>query len=160
MRRIWPLIVLIALLALPSAAAAQEDFDVTIRRTAHGIPHIEAKDFGSLGYGYGYAFAQDNLCVMADQYVTVRGERSRFFGPDGTWQMRGNGTTNRNLDSDFFYKRIIKRGTVERLMSQPPPNGPRPEVRQAVRGYVDGYNRYLADTGVANLPDPACRGKE
>ena len=29
-----------------------------------------------------------------------------------------------------------------------------------MRGYVDGYNRYLRDTGVANLPDPTCRGKE
>ncbi|HVF06081.1 MAG TPA: penicillin acylase family protein, partial [Frankiaceae bacterium] len=35
-----------------------------------------------------------------------------------------------------------------------------PEVRELVRGYTAGYNRYLRDTGVANLPDPACRGKE
>jgi acyl-homoserine-lactone acylase len=154
------LVVLAALLALPPAAAfGQEDYDVTIRRTAHGIPHLEARDFGSIGYGYGYAFAQDNLCVMADQYVTVRGERSRFFGPDGTWSLRGNGTTNRNLDSDFFFKRIIKRRTIERLLAAPPPNGPREEVRAAVRGYVAGYNRYLRETGVANLPDPACRGQ-
>ena len=45
-------------------------------------------------------------------------------------------------------------------MAQPAPNGPRPEVREAVRGYVEGYNRYLRDVGVANLPDPACRGAE
>ena len=44
-------------------------------------------------------------------------------------------------------------------MNQAPPNGPRPEVREAVRGYVAGYNRYLRETGVANLPDPACRGE-
>ena len=147
---------LLGLGASPSIAA--EDYDVTIRRTAHGIPHLEARDWGSAGYGYGYAFAQDNLCVMADSYVTVRGERSKYFGPDGTWQLRGNGTTNHNLDSDFFFKRIIKRGTVERLMNQAPPNGPRPEVKEAVRGYVAGYNRYIRETGVANLPDPACRG--
>ena len=29
-----------------------------------------------------------------------------------------------------------------------------------MRGYVAGYNKYLADTGVANLPDPRCRGAE
>ena len=155
------LLPLIVVLAVPPVAAAQDpDYDVTIRRTAHGIPHIKAQDFGSLGYGYGYSFAQDNICTMADSYVTVRGERSRYFGPDGTWELRGNGSENRNLESDFFFKRIIDRRTIEKLMAQPPPNGPRPEVFEAVRGYVAGYNRYLAETGVENLPDPTCRGKE
>ncbi|HEX2085082.1 MAG TPA: penicillin acylase family protein [Solirubrobacteraceae bacterium] len=147
-----------ALLIVPCTAAAQ--FDATIRRTDHGIPHITAKDYASLGYGYGYAFAEDNLCVIAEQYVTVRGERSKFFGPNASWAMRSNGTTNNNLNSDFFFKRIIAQGTVEKLIDQPPPNGPRPEVREAVRGYVAGYNRYLQDVGVANLPDKACRGAE
>ena len=44
----------------------------TIRRTSHGIPHILADDFAGLGYGYGYSLAQDNICVVADTYVTVR----------------------------------------------------------------------------------------
>src|SRR5688500_5548924 len=124
------LLTLLAVAFAPAATALAQDgeYDVLIRRSAHGIPHIKAANFASLGYGYGYAFAQDNVCVMADQYVTVRGERSKYFGPDGTWQLRGNGSTNRNLESDFFYKRIIKRGTIERLMGQAPPNGPRPEV--------------------------------
>lgn len=152
------LLVSCLILAVLAPPAAAEDYDATIRRTAHGIPHIQATDWGGAGYGYGYAFAQDNLCVMAEQYVTVRGERSRYFGPDGTWEQRGNGTTARNLESDFFYARINARRTVERLMAQPAPQGPRPEVRAAVRGYVAGYNRYLRETGVENLPDPACRG--
>ena len=155
------LLPLLVVLAVPPVAAAQDpDYDVTVRRTAHGIPHIKAQDFGSLGYGYGYSFAQDNICTMADSYVTVRGERSRYFGPDATWKLRGNGSVNRNLESDFFFKRIIDRRTIEKLMAQPPPNGPRPEVFEAVRGYVRGYNRYLAETGVENIPDPTCRGKE
>ncbi len=37
-------------------------FAATIRRTEHGIPHIEARSWAGLGYGFGYAFAQDNLC--------------------------------------------------------------------------------------------------
>ena len=44
----------------------------TIRYTEHGIPHITADDFTGLGYGYGYAVAKDNLCVLANSYVTVR----------------------------------------------------------------------------------------
>ena len=39
-------------------------YHVTIRRTAHGIPHIIAGDYGSLGYGYAHAFAQDAICPM------------------------------------------------------------------------------------------------
>ena len=45
-------------------------------------------------------------------------------------------------------------------MAQAPPLGPRPEIKDGVRGYVAGYNRYLRETGVDNIPDPACRGKE
>ena len=53
---------------------------VQITRTVHGIAHIEAGDLESLGYGAAYAHAQDNVCQTADHLVTVRGERSRWFG--------------------------------------------------------------------------------
>jgi acyl-homoserine-lactone acylase len=33
-----------------------------IRRTGFGVPHIRAHDERGLGYGIGYAYAQDNLC--------------------------------------------------------------------------------------------------
>ena len=134
-------------------------YDVIIRHGSHGIPHILARDFGSMGYGYGYAFARENVCTIAEQYVTARGERSRFFGPEGSWTFEGNGAVQNNLNSDFFYTRINQERTIEKLLAQPPPHGPRPEIREGVRGYVAGYNRYLRDTGVDKLPDDACRGK-
>jgi acyl-homoserine-lactone acylase len=150
-----------ALLAIAIAVAAPvaHAYDVTIRRTEHGIPHVFARDWGSLGYGYGYAFAQDNVCTIADSYVTVGAERSRFFGPDRSWRFEGNGTTVNNLNSDFFYQRINDAKVVERLVAQAPPRGPLPEVREGVAGYVAGYNAFLRDTGVDNLSDPTCRGK-
>ena len=157
MRRIALAVGLLAL--LPAPAAAQDGLDATIRRTPHGIPHIEAKDYAGLGYGYGYALAEDNLCTIAEQYVTVRGERSRFLGPDATYAWRANSSVNTNLASDFVFQRIIDTRVVEGLVAKAPPNGPRPEVRELVRGYAAGYNRYLRDMGVANLPDPACRGQ-
>jgi acyl-homoserine-lactone acylase len=132
----------------------------TIRTTSQGIPHIVADDFEGIGYGYGYAFARDNICVAADTYVTVNGERSRFFGPNKSYEFGGNGTRPNNLNSDFFYQRIIDNGTVEDIVAQGPPNGPAPEVRQTVKGYVAGYNEYLRETGVDNLSDPRCRGEE
>ena len=54
-------------------------YDVTIRRDGHGVPHIVAGDFGSLGYGEGYAFAQDHACTLADQVLRARGERARLL---------------------------------------------------------------------------------
>ena len=142
-----------------AAAPAAHAVDVTIRRTAHGIPHVYARDFTSLTYGYAYAFAQDNLCQIADSYVTVGAQRSRFFGPDNSWRFEGNGATVNNLNSDFYYQRINDTKVVEKLLAQPPPAGPLPEIKDGVRGYVAGYNAYLRDTGVDKLPDPTCRGK-
>ncbi|WP_380281941.1 penicillin acylase family protein [Kitasatospora purpeofusca] len=156
---------LLTALAPASAQAADTDlaagpgadrggWTTKIRRTEFGVPHILARDFGGLGYGYGYAFAQDNLCQLADQVVTVRGERSRWFGPDG----RSVGRPV-NLASDTYQQSVRRSGTVQRLLAQPAPLGPTGEVRQLVDGYVAGYNRYLRDTGADHLPDPSCRGK-
>lgn len=141
-------------------ARATDALQAVIRRTAHGIPHIEASSFAGVGYGYGYAFAQDNLCTMAEDYVTVDAQRSRYFGPNGSYQQRGNGTAPNNLNSDFFWQQIIDSHVIDRLLAQPPPKGPEEQVKEGVRGYVAGYNRYLHDVGgSAGVPDPTCRGK-
>jgi acyl-homoserine-lactone acylase len=153
---------------LSAAGDAGAPLKATIRRDSHGIPHIEAGDFGGIGFGYGYAFAEDNICTIAETYVTVRAERSQYtgegvegsFGPDGSYPQRGNGFGANNLNSDFFYQRIIDKGIIEDLLDDPAPTGPAPEIREGVRGYVAGYNKYLEDTGVGNLPDPRCRGAD
>ena len=145
--------------AIPSSASAAA-FSATIRRTEGGIPHITAPTYAGLGYGYGYAFAQDNICVMAEDYITVDAERARFFGPDGSYQQRGNGVNPNNLDSDFFFQQIIDSHIIDELLAKEPPLGPAQEVRDLARGYVAGYNRYLSDVGGTNgVPDSSCRGK-
>ncbi|MFI7042319.1 penicillin acylase family protein [Microbispora rosea] len=148
----------LALLAPPMspAEAADAGYSATIRRTEYGIPHITAKDYGGLGFGYGYAFAQDNLCTLASWVVTLRGERSRYFGPEAE---SDDPKPVANLTSDVYYKSVAASGVVRRLLARPAPVGPSDELRRLVDGYVAGYNRYLEDTGVANLPDPRCRGK-
>ncbi|MDO9408246.1 penicillin acylase family protein [Patulibacter sp.] len=151
-------IVLCAVAAPPAVAA--DRYDVTVARTEYGIPHIKAKDFASLGYGYAQALAEDDVCTVAETYVTVGAERSRWFGADKTYELRGNGSRAKNLNSDFFFQRINDRGTVERLAAVPPPIGPKDEIRQAVRGYVAGWNTWLKGKGgTAGIPDPTCRGK-
>ena len=128
-----------------------------IRYTEYGIPHIKAKDFAGLGYGYGFASARDNICVLADTYLTVSAERSRHLGPDAP----GNsayGAARTSLSSDLYFQQVIDSGVVERAVAAQPPHGPRAEVRDIVRGYVAGYNRYLRETGVSGISDPACSG--
>jgi acyl-homoserine-lactone acylase len=155
----------VALLNGASAASAGESLDApddglhaTIRTTSHGIPHILASNFAGLGYGYGYVAAKANICVLAETYVTANAERSRWFGPDGSYTQGGNGATQTNLNSDFFYQRIKDRGVIADLLALEPPRGPRPEIKEGVRGYVAGYNRWLRDTGVDNIDDPRCQG--
>ncbi|WP_374196270.1 penicillin acylase family protein [Streptomyces sp. ISL-10] len=61
---------------------------VVVRRIGHGMPHIVAEDCANPGFGTGWAQAADQVCVLADEFGTVRGvghgrgERSRHFGPD------------------------------------------------------------------------------
>lgn len=168
MRGIFGLVLIACLSACQSGgrhstttpAPSGDTLSAELRRTDYGIVHVKANDYASLGYGYAYAFAEDNLCLIADSYVTVNGERSKYFGPDASWTFTGNSTTNNNLSSDFFFKLIIAEQRIEALLELPPPQGPLPEVRELVRGYVAGYNRYLRDTGIDNLPDPSCRGAE
>lgn len=136
-------------------AGAPPTYSATIRWTTGGVPHILAGDWGSLGFGYGYVFAQDNICTMADDYVTVSAQRSQYFGPTATYVQRGNGTTVTNLDSDVFYQHLSDSGVTQVLA-----RGLDPRLRLLDDGYVRGYNHYLASVGgAAGIKDPACRGQ-
>lgn len=110
----------------------------TIKRTTFGIPHISAADFQGLGFGIAYAQAQDNLCLMADNYLSVSGERSRFLGADQSTQIGLWPATN--LDSDFYYR------TVQNLDALHAEHQRRSaDYRDLTRGWVAGYNAYLKD---------------
>jgi len=146
--------------AAPGPAAEGGPAKPTIRYTEYGIPHITASDWGGLGTGYGYAAAKDNICTLADTYLMVNAQRSRYLGPDGRTSPGQNQNTTTNLNSDLYFQRIKDNGVVERLVAEPAPDGPEPEVKEAIHGYVQGYNRYLSETGVDNLTDPACRGAD
>lgn len=131
---------------------------VTIRTTEGGVPRIVADSWRGLGYGYGFALANENICSMADIYTTVRGERSKYFGPTGTWQLTGNGIEFTNLESDFSHKRIIEEGTIGKVLKMKPPNGPLPQVKQVIDGYVKGYNAWLSKNK-NKIQDTTCAGK-
>ncbi|GAA3209609.1 penicillin acylase family protein [Actinocorallia longicatena] len=144
--------------AVGTAAAEEGPDEPTIRYTEYGIPHIIAKDWEGLGTGYGYAAAKDNICTLADTYLMVNAQRSRYLGPAGKASPGQSQNSTTNLNSDLYFQRINDDRVVERQIDRPAPDGPEPEVKETIRGFVQGYNRYLAETGVAGITDPACRG--
>ncbi|MDZ3991153.1 acylase [Pseudomonas sp. Teo4] len=134
-----------ALVGFSLAAQARDtgnDASAQIRRTSFGVPHILAKDERGLGYGIGYAYAQDNLCLLANEVLTVNGERSRYFGAKGkTVEQRDN------LTSDLFFTWLNTPSAVNGFLQAQPT-----AVRQLLEGYASGYNRALGERRAAGLP--------
>lgn len=115
-----------------------------IQRTEFGIPHITAKNYKGLGYGVGYAFAEDNICSLAREIVIAKGESMRYLGAEG------------NENSDVFYTWYNSPERRSGFLGAQDP-----EVIDAVKGYAAGYNRYLRDKGVKilkTLPVQALNG--
>ncbi|WP_416051884.1 acylase [Cupriavidus basilensis] len=135
-----------------SANWSEGGLNAEIRRTAYGIPHIKANDYASLAFGMGYAYAQDNVCLMADQIVTVSGDRSRVFGPDESTEVSFKRI--KNSESDPFFRAIIDDDALRAGYAQASP-----EARELLRGYIAGYNRYLRDTPPAQRP-AGCRNAD
>ena len=135
-----------------SPAPAKPRYDATIRFTEHGIPHITADNFGSLGFGSGYAAADASICTLVDTLITGRGLRSRWFGAadhyDDYVTMNGS-----NLQIDALVVDLHNRKVVENLLASQA--GPGREARQLVNGYTAGVNKWLRTNEVT---DPACRG--
>ena len=131
-------------------APPQPAAGVELVRTSHGVVHVTASDFRGIGLGLAYAYAQDNLCMLADSLLTVRGERSRYFGAAAYATAPANGeygaasfyVSLNNLDSDFFFKAYLD---LEQLRAGYAAGSA--EVRDLLEGYAAGYNRYLADAG-------------
>jgi acyl-homoserine-lactone acylase len=143
-RGILAAVTALTVLAAPVAAqAAKKNYRAEVRRTTGGWAHVKAGNYGSLGFGYGFAYAQDQLCELADIMVTVNAQRSRYFGPE-----------DGNLESDFFYQRIKDMRTVKKLVRRKAPHGPSKVVRETVKGFVAGFNASLKRTA---RPDARCR---
>jgi acyl-homoserine-lactone acylase len=117
-----------------------KQYDVEVRRSEHGIPHIKADNYASMGYGYGYVHAQDNICVLAEDLMTIRGERAQYLGRDGSYTIIPNGSTASNVDSDFFWRAVATDAAIAPIKANSDP-----EVVAATRGFVAGYNRYLRE---------------
>lgn len=141
----------LVLAPVATQAKGKPTFDATITRTTYGIPHIAAKDWRGVGFGVAYAYAEDNLCMLAEEFVTVAGERSRHFGPEAKAVLGFDEVDN--LSSDVFFRAVIDLPALRESAG-----ALTPRARQLIEGYVAGYNRFLKDAGAQGIPAD-CRGK-
>ena len=123
----------------PNLFPSDGQLEATIRRTTGGVPHITAGNLKSAAFGHGYAQAQDNVCVLAEAIVKARSERAKYFGP---------GPDDINVINDFSYK-------AQKILSGAEAEFPTlsPESKALIEGFSAGYNKYVAETPPADLPE-------
>jgi acyl-homoserine-lactone acylase len=120
-------------------------YEAELAFTTHGVAHVTAADWGSLGYGQGWGCARDHLPVILDQVVKATGRRALFHGP---------GPQGAHVAGDLGYRMLGLRERAAVLRDAQPE-----DVRQLVAGYVAGVNRVVADTDPGTLPQ-WCRDAE
>ncbi|HEU6451219.1 MAG TPA: penicillin acylase family protein, partial [Gemmatimonadaceae bacterium] len=143
-------VALIALLAYPAAALGAQDTvasegarpgavaqlstrrvptaeelaaQVVVRRTTHGVPHIEAENLEAMAYALAYVQCQDYGDRVALSLLGASGRMGRWFGRD-------------SMDGDFN-ARLAYRRAVEAypLLDQ--------DLRDVYEGFAIGVNRYI-----------------
>ena len=154
---------LLLLALLPVSASAATPLRATIKRTAYGIPHIAGQELREPRLRLRLrASPQDNICTIADTYVTVRAERSRFFGPDELATVPRQRHDGQQPQLGLLLPADHRRQDGREAAATSRRRTARvPEIAQGVRGYVAGYNRYLQGHAAStSIPDPTCRGQD
>jgi penicillin amidase len=136
-------VALIALLAVPLSASAQNGQDITltapdgqsvsIDRDDYGVPHISAPTMTALFYGQGYAVAEDRLFQMETFWRAATGRLAEIQGPAALTQDQQIRTV---------YYTPAERATQFAALSAP--------VREMMEAYVAGINAYI--TAAAGNP--------
>lgn len=115
---------------------------VDVRWTEHGIPHITAHTWEGLGFGFAHSVAQNGVCVLAKELVTVNGELAKYFGAE-----------NGNVNSDAFHRALLNDAKIDEYLA-----ASSADSNAMDSGYARGYNRYI-DTHADQLP-ASCAGAE
>lgn len=114
------------------------ELQATLRRTTNGVPHIQSDTLEGVAFGAGYAQAQDNVCLLAEQFVKARSERAKYFGP---------GNNNINIINDFSYQALRTLSGAESAYT-----GLSQETLALLDGFTAGYNQYVEETAPPDLP--------
>ena len=119
----------------------ESTYRATLYRTEGGIPHVIASGWRGLGYGQGYASAQDHFCELARNILKFRARLSATFGAKPA-----------NLRSDLFYQLQIDQGLYDVAIDS--------EFEALFDGYAAGFNRYLREHEINKVNDPQCTGAD
>ena len=138
-----------------ASAKAAPAYDVTIRTTEHGIPHIRSKTFPGMAYGAGWATTAAATCNLMDTLLTARGLRSEYYGPDVVFRDNVGGSAT-NLQWDTLVTDLHDRQVVEKLLADPVA-GPTDRAKSMVVAETAGINAWLESN---TITDPACSGAD
>ena len=116
------LTILVTATLLGCAVDAGNRYNVDIRWTSYGIPHVKADDWGSLGYGFAYATATDGICVFAREVARANGTLSADFG-----------ASDENLANDTLHRAILTPDRVQKNAAAMSDN-----MRAYTAGFVAG----------------------
>lgn len=114
----------VAMLASSTLRAQDQWRRVEVRRTAHGVPHIDAQDLRAAAYALAYVQLEDHGARVAIGLLRARGEMGRWFGRD-------------SMESDF----LARRGYTIAVERYPQLDR---DTRDVYQGFADGVNRYVA----------------
>lgn len=112
--------------AAVAAPAQGVNGKVTIRRDAHGMPHVYADTVYGIFYGYGYAVAQDRLFQMEMARRSTQGRVAEVLGASMV-------AFDKSIRGNFSPERIQRQ-----LAALPAAD------RQVLDGYAAGMNAWLA----------------
>ncbi|CAI9418926.1 penicillin acylase family protein [Nocardioides sp. T2.26MG-1] len=138
-----------------AAPARTTPYDVTIKITEHGIPHVRSATFPGVAYGAGWITTAEATCTLMDTLVTARGQRSLHYGSDATYRDNVGGSAT-NLEWDTLVTDLHDRRVVEKLLADPVA-GPSARAKAMVVAETAGINDWLRDHEVT---DPACADEE
>ncbi len=114
------------LLAEDVAPPPAHRYDTRIARDSFGVPHIFGKADPDVGFGIGYAHAEDDFATLQEVFAMTRGRLGALTGADGA-------------KTDYAMHLLGARATVARdYMTQPA------DVRALLDGYAAGLNLYAA----------------
>ncbi len=95
---------------------------VEIRRTAYGVPHIEAQDMGAFGYAMAWVQLEDYGARVSHGLLRARGHLGRYFGRD-------------SVERDFAARLTHQRAAESWRQLQP-------ETRAVYNGFAQAVNDY------------------
>lgn len=119
-------------IAVHEPARGQACDDVEIIRDEYGVPHVYASTLYGLGYGQGYAQAQDRLW-QADLF------RRSATGTLASWL--GSGSAAGDISARTLFGPAARRTAIYAALS--------PETREFTNGLVDGMNAWIGHASTA-----------